>query len=303
MRAAGAFLISAVSVISSISGDLKVVEFLPDPHGSDEAEYVVLGGDAAAGGALSLSDGHATVGLPVPSASDRVTLARNASAFEAQHGRPPDAEYGPRLRLGNAGGRLVLLRGGVPIDAVVWGAAAPLPGWEGDPLPRLPPGEIHVRRSSPSGLPADTDAAPDFAHARVVRVGQTRMAPEWVDARVVPFRSPEGALAALAAALADAEHEILVEGYLFSSPEVAALLSRAASRGVDVRLLLEADPVGGRPKETAPLLETLRAAGARVCFLGADGAAGRLYPSLHAKSMVIDGTRVVVGSETWTPTG
>ena len=100
-------------------------------------------------------------------------------------------------------------------------------------------------------------------------------------------------------AIRGADRRILLAGYTFASPRVAAALERAADRGVAVRVLLEGGPVDGISRRQARLLDSLAAANVSVELLG--GPHGR-YAYHHPKYAVVD-DRAVVLTENWKPAG
>jgi len=105
---------------------------------------------------------------------------------------------------------------------------------------------------------------------------------------------------ALLAAIDDARDEILLETYIFAHDDIgqtiAAALTRAAARGVTVRLLV--DGFGGR-EFVATLLEPLSEAGVNVLIyrreVGALPLRRRRLRRLHRKLAVIDGRIAFVG--------
>jgi phosphatidylserine/phosphatidylglycerophosphate/cardiolipin synthase-like enzyme len=99
--------------------------------------------------------------------------------------------------------------------------------------------------------------------------------------------------------LRGADDRILLAGYTFESRRAARALERASERGVDVRVLLEGQPVDGISRRQARLLDSLVEAGVSVDLLG--GPHGR-YAYHHAKYAVVD-DRAVVLTENWKPSG
>ncbi|MBI5878048.1 MAG: lamin tail domain-containing protein [Chloroflexi bacterium] len=104
-----------------------------------------------------------------------------------------------------------------------------------------------------------------------------------------------------AAALAAAQHEILIEGYTLQSPSLVGALAARASAGVSVTIVLESDPCCDpteRQKNLWAAAQLSVTAGVRVWFIG--GAHGR-YANQHAKFTLIDPgypeRRVLIGTE------
>lgn len=99
--------------------------------------------------------------------------------------------------------------------------------------------------------------------------------------------------------LADATDRVLLGGYTLSSPAVVETLIDAIERGVDVKILVDAMPVGGMTGDEATALDTLSRAGATVRVSG--GEFGR-YRHHHPKYAVVDDAALVT-TENWKPSG
>lgn len=110
------------------------------------------------------------------------------------------------------------------------------------------------------------------------------------------FGTQEAGLSEVLGLLSAAQQRITVASYLLTHSGVASALADAAVRGVDVTLLLEPSPVGGRPPQTGPLLDALVAAGVTVRFDEGPGVQ-------HAKVVVVDGAVVLVLTENLTHSG
>ncbi|PSQ45417.1 phospholipase [Halobacteriales archaeon SW_7_68_16] len=99
--------------------------------------------------------------------------------------------------------------------------------------------------------------------------------------------------------IADADRRLYLAGYTFTSGPITDRLLAAHARGVDVRVVVDAAPVGGFPQVGARRLDRLAAAGVDVRVAGARR--GR-YDYYHAKYAVVD-DRVLVTTENWKPSG
>jgi len=110
--------------------------------------------------------------------------------------------------------------------------------------------------------------------------------------------SPAGRCAShLLRALDDADREILVAVYAFTSANLARALIRAQERGVDVRVILDADFDNESSNSVADLLALNRVPVAKV------SGATRLHQHaglMHQKFAVVDRTTVASGSYNWT---
>jgi phosphatidylserine/phosphatidylglycerophosphate/cardiolipin synthase-like enzyme len=95
-------------------------------------------------------------------------------------------------------------------------------------------------------------------------------------------------------AIAGARREILVQAFTFTHRRIAAALIRARQRGVEVRVIADAQQAASVPGNALPAL----AAGGVEVFLDAD------HESAHNKAMVIDAgapdAAVITGSFNFT---
>lgn len=104
---------------------------------------------------------------------------------------------------------------------------------------------------------------------------------------VKPLFSP-GAQEEFIQYLSGAQTSIDVMLYQFSNPALQEALAEARARGVRVRVLLE------------PRVDSNYAAASRLAERGVEVKwASKRYTNTHAKTAVIDGRRVLVGSTNW----
>ncbi|MGK3125853.1 phospholipase D family protein [Candidatus Pantoea formicae] len=107
--------------------------------------------------------------------------------------------------------------------------------------------------------------------------------------------SPDGNAEALVIGVIDrARTDIRLAGYSFTSPEVASALGRARSRGIDVRVVLDAKANQNRKSRTAINLLVTRGIPVRL---------NDRYAALHDKFIVADGKTVETGSFNYTRAG
>ncbi len=169
-------------------------------------------------------------------------------------------------RLSNAGERVRLRRGNRTVDTVVYGDAPERSLYAG--------GWRHLDA---------TDRAPLAVGPRSVRA----------------FVLPDGAGVPVET-LRSAERRVLLAGYTFESERAVGALADAADRGVRVRVLVDAGPVGGVTHRQVRLLDRLaNTSGVDVRVYGTDGAP---YAYHHAKYAVVD-DRALVTTENWEPGG
>ncbi len=310
----------------------------PQPYEPDEAFALVnVTASPFTVDRWTVSDGRAVTVLPrlVLPPGQEVWCAREAAAFVRLMGVPPACEYaadtdpnvpdagGSPIRLANAGAALVLYReDGRPADAVVYKAGTPPPHlWRGPPVRPWPhfgeEGQILYRkRDERTGMPLpDTDTAHDWAQdPDDPRLGRRVRYPGWAweafrtpavsagPATLALAVTPDTGVRVLAAWLREARTSLDVAVYTLTSPELTAVLAERARAGVRVRVLLEGQPVGGRPPEEEALVTALQRAGVSVAYLATTaGTYVKRYRFMHAKYAVVDNRWLIVSTENFGP--
>lgn len=250
----------------------SIVAVAPNPASDGDAgEFVAV--RLPRKGNWSLSDGETTVSIRNESGVVVLTSDPDLVGRTLDEGPrtvvPANAtvRYAP-LSLANGGERLTLSRGGEVVHLVEFGTASEAERY----------------------LPATGEwRASGFAPRRAVSTG-----PANATAFVLPD-APGVPLSTLEAA----EERILLAGYTFASPRVADALAAAVQRSVSVRVLVEANPVGGAARQQARLLDSLAAAGVDVRVVGTSPARFAFH---HPKYAVVD-DRALVMTENWKPAG
>jgi phosphatidylserine/phosphatidylglycerophosphate/cardiolipin synthase-like enzyme len=244
----------------------RIAAVLPNPIADeDRGEYVALRfPDATRLGGWTLSDGEDRIRLPNRTLSGRVLVTADPGAVDP--GLDVTVIATSSLSLSNAGEVLTLSYRNVTVDRVRYEDA--------------PEREL-LRRSEWHPVGATNRS-----------VGRHGPAP--VRAFVLPD-APGVPLDVLRSA----EERILLAGYSLTSRRVARTLERADERGVDVRVLVDAAPVGGMSHREAGVLDSLTEAGIEVRVFGGGLAP---YEFHHPKYAVADG-RAVVTTENWKPAG
>lgn len=301
-------------------------------------------GQSLAGWQLTANGHTATFPITSPLTSApgaHIWCAAEAATFRRTFGFDPSCEWradsdpavpdlaGSRLRLTNGGG-VIQLRNptGQVVDTLLYGDAdRTVSGWEGRPAQLYSrgaiPGEGQIWRrklEAVSGQPLDTDRASDWSGDLAdLDWGRRAAYPGWqvwldgilakpttsVEAATISVAvGPEGLYRPLADHLAAAQQRIDLSLYTFEHPALAALLSAAARRGVQVRLLLEGSPSGGIDDLQRWCLAQLADAGVDIYYLtsreDAPNGYRPRYRFLHAKYGVVDGKWVFVGTDNFT---
>ncbi len=291
MRAALCVLLLCLLVLPAVA--LQIVEFCPDPYRSgDPDEYIVLEGEGSLAG-YTVTDGEGGFRFPAGACiQGRLVVARDAAAYERTYGTLPHYELfdhsplvpevirGDDLRMGNERDELVLLANGEEIQRV---------SWPGDVHPRE--GQIHFLEEG-------------VWDPRVLLIGQSRFPPAtFHDVSLTAFAAPDASLEVFYAAVRDADDEILVNVYEFTSPDLALALADASARGVQVRMLLEGGPVGGIAPAERYVCSLMMESGIPIHQMSSGGDAHPKYRFNHAKYMVIDGEGLFITSENFKENG
>ncbi|MDX1611126.1 MAG: phospholipase D-like domain-containing protein, partial [Candidatus Thermoplasmatota archaeon] len=115
-----------------------------------------------------------------------------------------------------------------------------------------------------------------------------------------PLATQENGLATVLELIAGARHRLTVATYMLTHPEIAEALIQAAQRGVEVRLFIEPEPIGGAPPGQRGLVAALLQAGVGVIEARGPWSATGVQ---HGKVVVADGHRCLVLTENLTRSG
>ena len=200
---------------------------------------------------------------------------RNSSGVLA-HGSMRLADQGDEVLLYDARGALV--------DALHYGTSEPAVPWNGPPVP-CKKGEMLVRGGQEVGHSSWGQGTP----------GSWSME-STADVEADPILYPDMGLTTTVREIDLCQSSLRVAIYLLENWTVAKHLAMAAARGVDVRLLLEGQPVGGISENGAALAYYLQGKGVQVMVMRSSESFRR-YDYLHAKYMVFDARKLLVSSE------
>ena len=291
MRILIAFILFCLLVMQC--GAVQIVEFCPDPYiHDDEDEYLVLAGNGSLDG-ITISDNNGGFRFPLGTPiTGTLYVSRNALAFEKTHGKFPDFEWfdsspkvpnvinGNTLRMANAKDSLALYDNGRLIQKVAWPE---------DVKPRE--GQVHLLE----------DGRWD---RRVLMLGQSRLLPAtFSDVTVTTFVSPDCSYEVFSSVVLQAEHELRINVYEFTSTNLSALIIDAEKRGVDVNILVEGGPVGGMSPEERTVILAMNESGIPVYEMAALTGGHAPYRYDHAKYLVIDRDAVLLTSENFKYSG
>jgi uncharacterized repeat protein (TIGR01451 family) len=259
---------------------------------------------------------------------ERLWLARSEAYFSRSFGFAPPHELTGFPRFANPGDAVALRDAdGVLRDVLVYkGGLTDVDGWEGLALqPYKGPGfaeegQILYRRlDEGTGLPAsDTDTAADWAqHAGDPWYGRRVRYPGWdlerffqpavaATGTITAAIAPDSACRLVVDTIRSAEASIELEAYTLEHVGIVTELVQRASRGVSVTVLLEGTPVGGMEDKELWACQQLHATGRGTCAFMANDDDFNVYDRynyLHAKFMVVDRERLLLGSQNLTHSG
>lgn len=298
-----AAVVILVAVVHSPAAAGDAPSFLiteADPH--DEGFSVVNVSDSNRDiGGYTFTDGEGTLTMPsrhTMAPGERLTLVSrdNGSWFASRSGvftyADAGAEKQGRFTLADSSDMIVMRdSSGQVVDQVCWGDSEAPEGWSGDPA------SIRSRSYLLRSGHADTNSADDW---RCTRPGWTdSVFGESFPASVTPFSFPESDGVPVLEAISSARTYVDVSIYLLSSANAVSLLIDLEERGVDVRVLLEAQPLGVDVSRELSLMKSLESSGGEVRLINGTDADQR-YTFLHNKYAVVDGDTVVITSENWT---
>ncbi len=283
-----------------------------------------------------VTDGEGTVTFPSYSfpAGARIWAAKTATTFRTEFGFAPDFEYGgnsdpavPDLTgtapvLGNTGDEFRLLDASAAlVDAIVYeGGNTTSGGWSGTAIYPYTQGffgeegQILYRKLDEStGLPlADTDTLADWAQATDDDVlGKKVQYPGWdlehfffplkvtQNANLKYVVAPDNIFDAYVAEINAATSYIYIEGYTFDNAHLGDALVAKLQAGVDVRILLEGEPVNGVDDQDKWICQQIESNGGECWYMNTDSATGihDRYAYQHSKFTIIDGVKLMTGSE------
>ena len=238
-------------------------------------------------------------------------MLRNADfEYGVDSDSTPDMIKSGSLKLANTGDEIILKdEKGETIDVVIYGNSVYTgEGWAGAPVKGVDEGVILERdRNETTAQYEDTNTSADWDDYRVYVVGQSHFPYEMFsfDGNVAVFTSPDSSFPEIAKAIDNAQESIYLNVYQFHNFYLMDHIIDAIKRGVEVRIMLEGDPVNGITDEERYIANQTVTAGGEVRFMINDEGRGihDRYAFNHAKYAVIDNETTIVMSENWKNTG
>ena len=254
-------------------------------------------------------------------ANTTITLTQNSNDFYTECLTLPDYEYETdanhsvdqlettsTIFLNNKGGMIALKDSfNHTIDGIVYGnTIGNFSFWNGSSIPSVKQGEILKRCIKNNGF-VDTNTAVDWIQPQTFHIGQSRFNPRTfcVNASITPFVSPDTSFRVLSRFFNQADSEILLNVYEFTSMELTNLLLTALQRNVTVKILAEGNPIGGMSEKQQYLFNRLIHHGAIIHILRGDVIQHQFkrYRFTHAKYAILDQKTVIIQSGNYAPTG
>lgn len=254
-------------------------------------------------------------------AHSSITLTQNSSSYIEQRLLIPDYEYQtdanasiPQLNtthtmfFSNNGGAISLKdRYNHTIDSFIYGnISINCSTWYNPPIPLVEQGEI-VKRQFTNDSYIDTNTASDWIHPNHYIIGQSSFSPEpfEVNATIIPFISPDTSFSVISTILNQADEQILLNVYEFTSTKLAQILIEALQRNVTVNILAEGSPIGGISEKQQYLFNRLNHHGANIKLLKGSELDHiyKRYRFTHAKYAIIDHATAIIHSGNYAPTG
>jgi phosphatidylserine/phosphatidylglycerophosphate/cardiolipin synthase-like enzyme len=253
---------------------------------------------------------------------ERIWLARSASGFANSFGHQPDHVLSSWPAFHNSGDEIVLRDADGRIqDTLVYELGdVTVVGWAGSAVwpyggaGFASEGQLIYRYAAEwSGRPPDdTDRVADWAqypadpvHGRRIRYAgwdlerfyQPAVAESgWLTVGI----APDNAYQVVVDAIQSADERLELELYTLEHVGLVNELVAQAQRGVSVTVLLEGGPAGGLPTQELWACQQLHATGRGLCAFMVNSDTLRIddrYRFLHAKMIIIDRERVLVGSQ------
>jgi phosphatidylserine/phosphatidylglycerophosphate/cardiolipin synthase-like enzyme len=254
--------------------------------------------------------------------SQTIYMTKNARDFQAEMGFLPDYEYAVISGLGVThldviGGDMVLSNNGDEVflkdkhnrivDMLCWGESDYIgTGWSGTPAKDVPEGKILVRNRDEAGF-VDTDTYLDWKTPREYVPGQSDFDPTYFNTtgEITAFVSPDCSYQALTQWMQNATSTLYLNVYQFHNVYLMQTLVNLSLKGVEVKVLIDGDPVGGLTDAGRYVGEQLHLAGCDVRYWISDRSNNifKRYRFDHAKYCVVDNQSVAVLSENWKLTG
>lgn len=303
----------------------------------EESEAVQLqnvGSQPVAMADWRIGDGEGTVTLPedtILPAGQKIWLAKSATAFRREFGHLPNYEYGgdsdasvpdmtgTALSLTNGGDQLFLINNlAMVIDAMVYGnATLPASDWSGGAVQPYTfagvstEGQILYRkRQESNSLPTpDTNTLEDWAQdSGDSQTGKKVLYPGWSpeeffqttksneNATIKYCVAPDHLYGCVRDEILSATQTISMEIYALDNAYLVDALTAKLDSHVRVSVLLDGGALGDQGKWACSEIE----AHGGQCWIIASKPQAKIhkrYDSVHAKWMIVDHTRVLIGSE------
>ncbi|BDC36345.1 MAG: hypothetical protein EF806_06770 [Candidatus Methanoliparum thermophilum] len=289
--------LSCISIASQSKPDLLIYEVYPNTYSKNELdEFVSIINNSNHNINLkdySITDLEGVITLPdfLLHPGDKYYWAYSSDKFKETMGFYPDFSHEDdgQIRLANNGDEVILKKGNIIVDVLVYGNSTYLEGWSGEPVSKPKEGEI-LRRNSL----IDHDSREDWekSNDKKVLLGLTNFKPEKFefDGEVTAFVSPDSSFVTLTDIMSKAEDRIYIYVYTVDNLSLLPFLKNASENGVDIKLMVEKSPAGGMSDNELEFLYHIENMGGEVRL------AEKPYVFNHQKLIIIDDC-VIISSE------
>jgi phosphatidylserine/phosphatidylglycerophosphate/cardiolipin synthase-like enzyme len=256
--------------------------------------------------------------------NETIYVTKDAKTFKDEMGCLPDFEFevisGLNVtHLDALGGEMMLANNGDEVflkdrfyrivDMVCWeDSEYQGEGWIGKPALGVSYGKILVRNLDfEKGGYRDTDSYLDWKSPREYVPGQSDFEIETFSTtgKVTAFVSPDCSYNTLTNWLNNSTRSVFLNVYQFHNIYLMQTLVNLSLRGIDVKVLIDGDPVGGLSDAGKYIGQQLDQAGCQVRYWISDryNDIYKRYRFDHAKYCIVDNASVAVMSENWKLSG
>ncbi|MBS3817030.1 MAG: PKD domain-containing protein [Candidatus Thermoplasmatota archaeon] len=196
----------------------------------------------------------------------------------------------------STGGEVILKVNDEPIDSFYYGDGDGKKLWKGEPVKKLPKGGYARRKE------IDTDSKEDWTWDRTWKVGHSDFEAEEIryNGKAVTYSAPDSSLDSLLNFIEGTDSSLKIAVYQLESLKIAEEVVSLSHEGVEVKVLVDASPVGGRSEAGHYSLSWIEESGAEVQTIG-DGYSP--YRFFHCKYIIRDNSSVLISSENFGDTG
>jgi len=290
---------------TSKSSDLLIYEVYPNTYSKNEPdEFLSIINPSNRDINIkdySITDLEGNITLPdyILHPGDKCYWTYNSDKFRETMGFYPEFSYqgdnsttgktDGQIKLANNGDEVILKKGGIIVDVLIYGNSTYSEGWIGEPVNKPKEGEIFCRNSL-----IDHNSREDWEKCsdEKILIGRTNFKPERFefDGEVTAFVSPDSSFVTLTDMMNKAEYRIYVYVYSVDNLSLLPFFKNASENYVDIKLLVEKKPAGRMSDNGLDFLYYIKDIGGEVRL------SEEPYVFNHQKLIIID-DYVILSSE------